>query len=139
MATFFPRTMSRGARTARVAGLTPTQQRVLRSARGVANLMDNQFSFLGFRFGVDTIVGIIPVFGDLVAAGASVYLLAAARQLGVPRSSLARMSVITVADLLLGLVPFLGDAADAVFKSHMRNLRIIEAHVRAVDPRAARP
>lgn len=120
-------------------GLSETQKKAVTGARKVAEIMDNRFSVFGFRFGVDAIVGIIPGVGDVVSAIASVYLLGTAVQLGLSPLKLAQMVTITVIDLLLGLVPFLGDAADAVFKSHMRNLRIIEAHVAKLEHRATRP
>jgi hypothetical protein len=109
-----------------VAGLTPEKQRLLERARRTARLMDAQFSVAGFRFGLEAMIGLVPGLGDLVSAGASLYLLSAAKRLGVPRSRQLQISALIVADLLIGLVPFLGDAADAVFKAHMRSLAIIE-------------
>ncbi len=112
---------------------TASQRRALQGARSFAELMDNKFRFLGVRFGLDTIVGLIPGVGDAIAAAGNVYLLGTAVHMKLPATKLARMATISAFDFLLGLVPFVGDAADMVFKSHMRNMRIIEEHVRTVE------
>jgi hypothetical protein len=114
-------------------GLTPSERRLLASARRVAHLSDEQFSVLGFRFGLDAIIGLIPVVGDLLATSFSLYLMWVGKRLGMSRARLVQMGAITVFDFVIGLVPFVGDAADAVLKSHMRNLGIIEAHVRRLE------
>jgi hypothetical protein len=119
----------------RQAVLSPTQRRLLTGARGLANLFDDKFSVLGFRFGLDAIVGLVPGIGDLISAGASAYLLLVGIQLRLPPTKLLRMAFNAGTDLLMGLVPFLGDVGDAVFKSHLRNLRIIEEHVARVEGR----
>lgn len=109
--------------------LTIGQRRLLRSAHIVADLFDTRFGIFGFRFGLDTVVGLVPGVGDVIAAGASIYLIWVAGQLGLPLRRLLQMGLIAVFDVLLGLTPFVGDVADAIFKSHVRNLRIIEDYV----------
>lgn len=132
-------TLGRQRPFVRSAGvLTPMQEQYLKGARRLARLMDAQWGIGPLRFGVEAIVGLVPGFGDVLSGVASVYLLWAARQLGVPRKDLSRMVAITVLDLGIGLVPFLGDAADTVFKSHMRNLAVIEQHVSRGDGNSVR-
>ena len=126
----FPR---RTPRIDNFAPLNPTQRRLLTGARHVARYMDARFSIFGFRFGFDSIIGIVPGLGDVVSAVASVYLLWVGVQLRLPGRKLLRMLLNAAADLGMGIVPVVGDVADAVFKSHMRNLRIIEEHVRRVE------
>jgi hypothetical protein len=113
--------------------LTIGRLRLLRSARVVADLFDTRFSIFGFRFGLDTVVGLVPGVGDVVAAGASVYLIWVAGQLGLPLRKLLQMGLIAGFDVLLGLTPFVGDVADAIFKAHVRNLHIIEDYVRRME------
>ena len=117
----------------RPGGYSPSQRRLLSGARGLAHLFDDKFSVLGFRFGIDSIVGLVPGIGDLISAGASAYLILVGIQLRLPPSQLLRMAFNAGADFVMGLVPFVGDLADTVFKSHVRNLRIIEEHVRRVE------
>ena len=116
-------------------GFTQNQRRLLSGARGLAHLFDDKFNVLGFRFGIDTIVGFVPFVGDIISGVASAYLIVVGIQLRLPPSKLLRMALNAGTDLLIGLVPFLGDAADAVFKAHLRNLRIIEEHVQRVEGR----
>ena len=123
----------RTRRAPNLGPFTPSQRRVLAGARQFGELMDNRFSVLGFRFGLDSIVGLIPGIGDAISAIASVYLLWVGTQLGLPKRKLARMLANALADLGFGLVPVVGDVADAVFKSHLRNLRIIDEHARRVE------
>ena len=126
---------------ARVHGtFTPSQQRMLAGARALAHLFDDKFRILGFRFGIESIVGLIPGVGDAISSIASVYLLLVAIQLRMPPSKLLRMALNAGFDFVIGLVPFLGDLVDMVFKAHVRNLRIIEEHVRTMEgaPYAAR-
>jgi hypothetical protein len=114
-------------------GLSREQRRQLATARFLAGLFDTQFNVLGFRFGLDPILGLIPFVGDAVSASVSLYEIYVARQLGVPATSLARMFSNALADFLIGLVPVVGDVCDAIFKAHARNLRIIEEHVEKIE------
>ena len=113
----------------RMEPLSPTQRAWLKSARRLAWLLDAQFSVLGFRFGFDPIVGIIPWVGDIAMFGASLYMMWVGAKLDLPRHKLAQMVANAVADVLLGIIPGVGRIADAIFKSHIRNLRIIEDHI----------
>lgn len=98
--------------------------------------MDTRWGIGPFRFGADAVVGLVPAAGDLVSGLASAYMLWVGIQLGLPLIKLVRMAANVAIDLLLGVVPVAGDAADALFKSHVRNLRIIEEHVRDAWPAA---
>ena len=79
--------------------------------------------------GLDFIVGLIPVVGDLIAAAMGSWLVWEARNLGMSKFQLARMMGNVGFDAALGLVPFVGDAADFMFRSNTRNLRIIKRHL----------
>ena len=122
-----------GGSAAQAAPLTPAQRRYLAGARQLARWMDVKWGIGRLRFGLDTIIGLLFGVGDLAAGVASLYQMWVAIQLGVPVSKLLLMTVNIVVDLLFGLVPVGGDIADMFFKSHMRNLRIIEEHVRQME------
>ena len=79
--------------------------------------------------GLDAIVGLIPVVGDLIGALMGSWLVWEARNLGMSNFQLARMMGNVGFDAALGLVPFVGDAADFMFRSNTRNLRIIKRHL----------
>ena len=79
--------------------------------------------------GLDSIVGLIPVVGDLIAAAMGSYLIWEAKNLGLPKWKLARMAGNIALDTAVGAVPVLGDALDFVYRSNTRNLRIVKKHL----------
>lgn len=96
--------------------------------RRLARLLDSQFRLPGtsFRFGLDAVVGLIPGFGDVAGAIASLAFLIQGARMGASRSVLARMVGNIVTEMLIGAVPGIGDIFDAVFKANNRNLRLLE-------------
>lgn len=113
--------------------LTDQQRAWLAGARWLARVMDTQFSIFGFRFGFDPLVGLVPWVGDAVMALSSLYMLWVGVQLELPPAKLARMAANIAVDLTFSLVPVVGDLADMVFKAYVRNLRILEEHVRELE------
>lgn len=105
-----------------------TKHQHLQFARRFARLMDNQFSILGFRFGLDGIVGMIPGLGDLIGLALSSYLIWIAANFNVPASKLLHMIINVLIDLFIGSVPVIGDLGDIFFKANQRNLQILEEH-----------
>lgn len=81
------------------------------------------------EFGLDFILGLVPVVGDIIAAAMGTWLVWEARNLNMPRWKIARMFGNIGVDLAVGAVPFIGDAADFVFRSNTRNLKIIRKHL----------
>lgn len=78
------------------------------------------------RFGADSVLGLIPVVGDVITAAMGAWLIWEARNLGMSKFHLARMSGNVAFDTLVGFVPLLGDAFDFLFKSNSRNLRMVK-------------
>ncbi len=78
------------------------------------------------RVGLDALLGVVPVAGDLLSAAIGLYLVAQARELGASRWLQTRMIGNLLADAVLGAVPVAGDVADVYFKAHMRNLRLLQ-------------
>jgi len=105
-------------------------------------LLDDLFTVpvLGWRFGLDALVGLIPGIGDTGTALASFYILASAVRHGVPKITLLRMGMNIGIDYLLGSVPLVGDVADAWWKSNKKNIALLRrgATVSAEDARAAK-
>lgn len=81
------------------------------------------------RVGLDAIVGLIPVVGDLLTATVGFYLIWEARNLDLPRWKRWRMIANVGLDSVLGMVPLAGDLFDFVYRSNTRNLKIIQAHL----------
>ncbi|KQO49897.1 DUF4112 domain-containing protein [Sphingomonas sp. Leaf257] len=79
--------------------------------------------------GLDVILGLVPIVGDIAAAALGSYIIWEARNLGLSKFQMARMMGNVGFDALLGFVPLIGDAADVLFRSNTRNLRIIRKHL----------
>ena len=94
-------------------------------------LLERSFTVPGINrpVGLDAIVGLVPVVGDLVTAAMGAYLVWEARNLGLPKWKLWRMAGNIAFDTALGAVPFAGDVFDFLFRSNSRNLRIIKRHL----------
>lgn len=95
------------------------------------HLLEGMFVIPGInrRVGLDAILGLVPVFGDIAAAGLGAWLVWEARNLGMSRWQLARMSARVGLDALLGAVPVVGDIADFLYRSNTANLKTIKRHL----------
>lgn len=102
-------------------------------------LLERSFTIPGWRrpVGLDAILGLVPVIGDLAAAALGGWIVWEARNLGMSRFQLARMAANVGFDAVLGFVPFFGDAADLYFRSNTRNLRIVHRHLDRTHPGTA--
>lgn len=100
--------------------------------RWLAWLIDGAFSLPGtrFRFGLNSVIGLLPVGGDAVLGVLSLYIIYEAAKLGVPKHKLARMAANVGIEVLGGSVPILGDLFDMALKANLRNLAIVEDHLR---------
>lgn len=106
-------------------------QAVRQRVEALEHLLERSFNIPGTRvpFGLDSIIGLIPVVGDVVTAVMGAYLVWEARNLGMSKWQLVRMTANVGVDTALGAIPLLGDAFDLVFRSNSRNLRIIKKHL----------
>lgn len=116
--------------TARVPlGADPVAVRARLEA--VERLMERSFTLpgIGAPVGLDAIIGLVPVAGDLIGAAIGMYLVWEARNLGMSKFQLARMTANVGFDALVGVVPLAGDVLDFLFRSNSRNLRIVRRHL----------
>jgi hypothetical protein len=108
-----------------------TLDRRLDRLRRVGWMLDSSIRIpgTGIRFGLDSLVGLVPGLGDLLGGALSLYIIAESARLGVPRSLLARMGWNVALDTLVGEVPVVGDLFDVAWKANMRNLGLLEEHL----------
>lgn len=94
-------------------------------------LLERSFTIPGINrpVGLDAIVGLIPVVGDLITAAMGSYIIWEARNLGLPKWKLWRMAGNIAFDTALGAVPLAGDLFDFLYRSNTRNLRIVRRHL----------
>ena len=111
--------------------------RRLDAIRRLKYLLDEAFRVPGtsIRFGWDPIIGLLPWVGDLATALLSCAIIVQAHLMGLPKIVQLRMLINVGIDLLVGVVPVLGDAADVVWRSNSRNFALLERH--AARPHAA--
>ena len=89
----------------------------------------------GQRVGIDPLIGMIPIIGDLTSAFMSAWIVLEAARFKVPGIVLVQMTIYAGVDFLIGLIPIIGDLFDLGFKANMRNLELFHRH--AVDPGAS--
>jgi hypothetical protein len=97
----------------------------------LSHLLDDWFRVPGtqIRFGLDGIVGLIPGLGDVIAGLASCIILVGAWFRGVPYIGLARMVVNLGIEVVVGAIPFIGDAFDIAWKANRRNYKLMVRHL----------
>lgn len=112
--------------------VTPVDTDSRRQALGrLADALDSRFRIPGTNqtFGVDAILGIVPVGGDIVGLLASAAVVGRAVQIGARGWTLVLMLVNVALDATVGSVPVLGTVFDVVYKANNRNVRLLEAHL----------
>lgn len=93
----------------------------------LAWLLDSSIPIPGTRLtvGLEVLIGLIPVVGDLIGVALSSYIIKEAHTLGVSRAILARMAFNVAVEGVVGLVPLAGDIFDAGWKANQRNVRLL--------------
>ena len=106
--------------------------RRLTRLRRAAWLIDGAARLPGtrFRFGLNSVIGLVPGGGDAVLAALSLAIVWEARRLGAPPPLVARMLANVGIEALGGAVPLVGSLFDMAFKANLRNLDLLEAHLR---------
>ena len=101
--------------------------RTLARLQRIARLMDTAWGipFTRWRFGLDSVLGLVPGAGDAVNFGVALYTLYLARKLGAPGSLQLKMLANSGIDFGLGSIPIAGDIFDLFFKSNMRNIKLL--------------
>jgi hypothetical protein len=121
----------RMARVTRLHPGRPDRSRALAEVETLAWLLDNSILVPGTggrRFGLDALIGFVPVVGDLLSGGIGLFVVWRGLRLGLPRVVVARMLANSAIDIAVGAIPLLGDAFDLWFKANTRNLALMRRH-----------
>jgi hypothetical protein len=104
-----------------------TREQRLARLDAVAKLLDVAFILPGtnIRYGIDGIIGLIPVVGAVIVTALSLWLVREARALGAPWYVTARMLGNIGVQGVVGMVPVVGDAFDVLFRANLRNARLL--------------
>lgn len=102
----------------------------IKELRDLSVLMDSRFEGpFGIRFGLDALLGLIPVVGDLVTSFSSVYIIYQAALLGCTPATLMRMILNVLVENLVDFIPFLGNLFDFYWKANNLNITLLERHL----------
>ena len=114
-----------------IPGMGNDPQAVRMRVEALEKLLERAFHIPGTKipFGLDSIIGLVPVLGDLITAAMGAYIVWEARNLGMSKWQLIRMTANIGIDTAIGAIPIVGDAFDLVWRSNTKNLRIIKKHL----------
>jgi hypothetical protein len=104
-----------------------TREQRLARLDALAKLLDVAFIVPGtnVRYGIDGLIGLIPVIGDIITTAISLWLVREARALGAPWHLTMRMLGNVALDGVVGAVPLIGDAFDVMFRANVRNVKML--------------
>jgi hypothetical protein len=105
------------------------------SLESLSRYLDNwiKIPIVGWRFGLDALLGLVPNVGDTLTSVASFYILIAGVRHGVPKITILRMAFNIGLDYVVGLVPIIGDTFDLFWKSNKRNMDLIRERATGKD------
>lgn len=111
--------------------LSRRERAALDRTRTVAKLLDEavRIPVLNYRVGLDPILGVLPISGDVAGTAFSLYIVAEAARIGVPPKTLLKMVGNIAIDTATGSIPALGTLIDAAWKSNKRNVSLLEDHL----------
>ncbi|WP_425410276.1 DUF4112 domain-containing protein [Hyphococcus sp.] len=106
----------------------------------LADFLDTKYRLpiIGYRFGWDSILGLIPGVGDTASAAISMYIIWEARRAGAGLGLIVRMIYNVLIDTILGAVPLFGDIFDFAFKANLRNAQLLQEHYDEIEARRLR-
>lgn len=112
-----------------------TLTREIEDLKRLEKQLDRQFSLFGVRFGLDAVIGLAPVVGDVATAAIGLYIIWRAGRLGVGAGTQLRMLINLAIDLAAGSAPVIGDVFDLFYRSNTANLKLA---LKAIEKREGR-
>lgn len=102
-------------------------------ARALASLLDDgiELPVVGVKVGIDPVLGLLPVSGDIVSGVLSLYIPLEAARLGVPMTTVVQMIANIGVDVAVGSVPVLGTLFDIFWRANRRNVNLLEEYLDA--------
>lgn len=122
----------------KIFGMSMKKHSEVEIEEGLENLslyLDGLFRIpgTGWRFGLDSLIGLVPNIGDTLTMFPAFYILLAGVRYGVPKITLLRMAFNIGLDYVVGMIPFLGDAFDFFWKSNQQNMDLIRSRATGKD------
>ena len=106
-------------------------QSVRQRVEAMEKVLERLFVIPGTKrtVGLDVILDVVPIVGDIAAAALGAYIVWEGRNVGMSKWQLSRMAGNVGVDWLLGLIPWIGIIPDFFFRSNTRNLKMIKRHL----------
>jgi hypothetical protein len=110
-----------------------SNEKLIDRLRTLTHLLDNAIPIPGtpYRIGLDPLLGLIPGGGDIAGAALSAYIVISAAKFGLPRESLLRMVLNILLEFVVGTVPVLGDFFDVAWKANVKNMELLDTHIKS--------
>ncbi|MBI2012041.1 DUF4112 domain-containing protein [Candidatus Daviesbacteria bacterium] len=105
----------------------------LATAEYLVNFLENKFKFFKFKFGMEPIIGMIPIFGDLLSLLLSLYLVWIGMKMKIPEEAMSKMLGNIFLDFFIGIIPIFGDVADFVYRANSKNLEILKQYSTIIE------
>lgn len=108
----------------------------LKRVRRLSHLLDNAITLpgIGYRIGLDPLIGLLPGGGDLVTGLMSVYIVVEGVRLGMPARTLGRMGFNILLEVITGTIPLFGDLFDVAWKANVQNATLLERYLDSPKP-----
>jgi hypothetical protein len=102
----------------------------LQSFERVAKLLDSKFEIpgTGIRFGLDPLLSLMPVLGDLITLIISSMLIYTMHNHGASRKVVVKMMLNAGLDTMIGAIPLVGTVFDVFYRANDRNVRLLKEH-----------
>lgn len=100
----------------------------LKIAAALAALLDRRYKVFNVRFGIDPILNMIPVIGDVLGVILGLFIVYTAVKMNLPQRKISQMVRNIVIDFFIGIVPVVGSIADVFYRSNLKNMQIIHDH-----------
>ena len=102
----------------------------MQDLKRLAELMDSKYKGpFGFRFGLDGLIGLLPVAGNVITSCVSFYIIIRAAALGCPPVLIVRMGLNVLIDNIFDWVPILGNLFDFIWRANSKNIILLEAYM----------
>lgn len=114
-------------------GISAHDAKVLTKVKRRAHRLDlSLFNFCGIKFGWGSLIALVPAIGDALDMCMALMVVASCRKIegGIPGNLQMHMLLNVVLDFFIGLIPFIGDLADAMYKCNTRNAILLEEYLK---------
>ena len=106
-------------------------EKELKFANTLARLLDARFEILGKRFGINTLFGFVPGLGDIIVGALSLYIISLGLKMKVPQEVTTKMIMNVGLSVVIGFIPFIGDAFYFFYQPNIRNIKLLNNHMKS--------